>query len=180
MLTREVKETMRENAYSLLEILILEEVPFRIAIWNLDNWDRPLPKSIMEDFPTQMLLEISEDALGDSYVDENTGEIIISGMFEKEIYHKTVMYDEIIAILDLDGQPYILNNFYPEHDLSSIKFTTVENVNTFNMDVTKKSIIDMVVAEGVPEESANKSIESFIKHNPYLQGALKIKDIDED
>jgi hypothetical protein len=174
MLSKETRELMRENAYTLLEMLIMEKSPFRIVIWNADNWNRPLPHSIMDDFPTQLVLDIKEEALDDSFVDEFTGEVIISTMFEGIEHYKTVLYDEIIAILDLDGQPYLLNNFYPETDTDTMQFTAVSPT------VTKDAIVDMVTSEGVPNEAASKSMETFIKNNPFLKHRLKLKDNSEN
>lgn len=171
MLNKEIRELMRENAYSFLELLILEKQPFRIVLWNADNWNRPLPDSIMDNFPTQLVLEIQDMALEDSFVDENTGEIIITTIFEDMEFFKTVLYDEIIAILDLEGQPYILNNFYPETGSEDLPFVEIKP------EITRDSIIDMVALEDIPKEAAALSMDSFIKKNPFLKNRLKLKEL---
>ena len=171
MLTKEVRETMRENAYSLLETMILEDVPFRLVLWNNNNWDKPLPTSIMDAFPTQLVLDIKEMALDESYIDESTGETIITTMFEGVEYSKVIIYDEIIAILDLVGQPYILNNFEP--DVVQADKVFQEKDISFSPK-TKEDILELVISDGVPKEAASKSMEAFMNNNPDL--ALKLKE----
>jgi len=160
LLTFEVKEVMRENAHSLVETLILEEVPFRIVLWNNDNWDSPLPKKIMETFPKQLVLDIKEMALRTSYLNESTGEIILSTAFESREYSKILHYDEIIAVLDLKGQPYLLNNF-PQDTVKDIK-------TLFREPASKKEWIEIATSGGITAEAAERSISAFIKHNPNL------------
>ena len=160
ILPNEVKETMRESAYSLLEIMILENFPFRVVLWNNNNWDKPLPKDIMASFPSQIVLDIKEMALEESYIDENTGEVIIATMFEGNEYTKSIIYDEIVAILDLQGQPYILNNFEQNTILPDKVFT--------NKPKTKMDLLSLVIADGIPAEAATKSIDAFMKYNPNL------------
>jgi hypothetical protein len=167
MLTYEVKETMRENAKALVESMILDRVPFRLVLWNNDNWNMPLPDEIMTSFPTQIVLDIKEQSLDDSFVDENTGEIIISTVFLTKEFHKVVEYDEIIAVLDFTGQPYILNNFKMEE-----KITLEQVVQENFLPQTKTEVIEMVMSEGIPVESAQRSINAFIKNNPDIAERL--------
>lgn len=160
----EIKETMREKAYSLLEIMILEEFPFRLVLWNNNNWDKHLPEDIMMSFPSQLVLDIKEMALEDSFVDESTGDIVITTLFEGEEYSKVILYDEIVAILDLQGQPYILNNFEQE----------VVPDKVFKLKPkTKIDLLALVVAEGIPATAATKSIDAFMKNNPTLNKNFK-------
>ncbi len=167
ILPTEVKEVMRDNAHNLLEIMIEERVPFRIVIWNNNNWDNPLPENVMDAFPMQLVLDIKEMALDESYIDASTGEIILVTMFEGKEYEKVVDYEEIVAILDLSGQPYILNNF--EQD--NIKPDKVFSITP----TSKEDIINQVVQDGVPKEAAARSVSAFFKHNPELAKNLKDK-----
>jgi len=164
MLTYDVKEVMRENALSLVEVMLLEGVPFRIVLWNNDNWDMPLPEKIMQAFPTQLVLDIKEAALDESFVDEKTGEVIITTVFEGNEYSKVLHYGEIIAVLDLDGQPYVLNNFAQE-PLEA----TVTDVMKELMPSTVNELVSIAVSEGISEEGARRSINCFLENNPDLK-----------
>ncbi len=146
-----VKETMRENAFGLVEIMLLEGTPFRLVLWNLDNWDYELPPEVIEKFPIQIILDIKNAALEESYVDDNTGEIIINTYFNNSPFSKMLRYDEILAVLDENGNPLIVNNFKPNDGAPKMK------KNIFS----KEDIIKMVALEGVSEENAIKSIEAF-------------------
>jgi len=165
-LTYEIREVMRESARALVEIMILENKPFRIVLWNDDNWNKPLPKRIMDAFPIQIVLDIKDAALDNSYIDESTGEIILVTVFDEEEYSKVLEYDEIIAVLDLDGQPYILNNFVKEKPL------TIENIASSFIPQTKAEVIEMVISDGIPKEDAERSINAFIRNNPDIAKRL--------
>ena len=161
-----VKETLRESAYRLVEVMILEGTSFRLVLWNNNNWNVSLPESIMESFPTQLVLDIKDMALDESFVDESNGDIIITTMFEGKEYSKVILYDEIIAVLDENGQPYILNNFEQEEVKPDKIFEP--------KPLTKDTLIDAIVYEGISKESAKRSLESFMKYNPNLN--IKLKD----
>jgi len=162
MLSYEIREQMRQNAYELIEIMLLEAQEFRIVLWNNDNWNAPLPAVIMESFPTQIVLDIKDMALDESYVDENTGEIIIVTSFEGSEYSKVLEYDEVLAVLDLAGQPYMLNNFPMEEPEEE------EMENPYMIPRTRADLIELAVSDGLEEETVVKSIDSFLKNNPAL------------
>jgi len=163
-LTLEVRELMRENALDLVEIMIQEQQPFRIVIWNNDNWNQPLPDIIMESFPVQIVLDIKQMALEESFVDENTGEVIITTMFEGIEYQKVLEGGEIIAILDLAGQPYVLNNFKQEETEEEIKDDFLSAI----IPTTKEEIIELAISDGCEKEAVNRSFDMFMKYNPDL------------
>ena len=167
VLTDEVKEVLREQALSLVEILLLENVPFRIVLWNNDNWNMPLPDTIMEAFPTQLVLDIKQMALAESYVDEQTGEVIIATAFEGKEYLKVLEYDEIVAVLDLAGQPMILNNFKQDNKKLKVEELTISDMG---LPKTKEDLMEMIISDGVPEEAARRSINIFMKNNQNLLG----------
>jgi len=170
LLTEDIKDVMRENAHNLVEIMLLEQVPFRLVLWNNDNWNKDLPDEIMKNFPSQILLDIKEAALEESYIDEATGEIIITTNFYNEEYMKVLEFDEIVAVLDLTGQPYILNNFQPEEKIKE----TPEEFLSF-VPKTVDELVEMAVAEGIPAENAEKSINAFMKNNPDLRERFGVK-----
>lgn len=169
-LSLEIKEQMRENARSLVEIMVLEEQPFRIVLWNNDNWNMPLPDTIMESFPSQLVLDIKEMALQESYIDENTGEIVLVTMFSNREYSKILNYDEIVGILDLSGQPYILNTFKQEEKESELQLS--EMMNSF-VPKTIDDLVELAVSNGIPEENAKRSINAFMQNNPKLKERFK-------
>ena len=134
-------------------------------MWNNDNWNSPLPDSVMKAFPTQIVLDIKEMALEESYIDESTGEIIIATMFEGTEYQKVLEHGEIIAVLDLAGQPMILNNFKPEVSDNDI----IKEFFEPNIPTTKAEIIELSISDGVPADAANRSFDMFMKNNPNLR-----------
>jgi len=162
-LTLEVRELMRDNALDLVEMMILEQQPFRIVIWNNDNWNQSLPDTIMESFPVQIVLDIKQMALEESFVDENTGEVIIVTMFEGSEYHKILEGSEIIAVLDLEGQPYVLNNFKQEEmEINEDDFLSAIILTT------KQEIIELAISDGCEKEAVTRSFDMFMKSNPDL------------
>jgi len=165
-MTNEVKNVLRESAMSLVEIMLLENEPFRIVLWNNDNWNAPLPKRILESFPTQLVLDIKDQALDDSYIDPATGEIIICTVFDGAEYIKVLEYGEIIAVLSLDGQPYILNDFAQDKEEEVL---TAKEERVVYEPQSVDELVEIVSSEGIPKESAKKSIDCFMKNNPELR-----------
>ena len=168
MLTYSIRELMRENALDLVSGLLVESIPFRLVLWNNDDWDAMLPEFIMESFPVQLVLDIRDVALDDSFIDENTGEINIVTSFEGHVYTKILQGDEIMGILDLTGQPYIINSF--EMDRNNIE-------NNEDMILSKPTSINewikLAKSGGIKEEDAERSINAFIKNNKHLKDMKK-------
>jgi hypothetical protein len=162
MQNREVREIMRVNAYDLVEVLIKEEQEFRIVIWNNDDWNNALPESIMVKFPLQLVLDIKGDTLEQSYVDEDDDIILVAAFTEDERFSKQLLPEDIVAILDLEGQPMQVNNFAPEEPKPDVVRENIE---------TKEDFIKSLESNGVPKESALKSLKVFQKNNP---GKFKI------
>ena len=160
-LTEEVKEVMRENAMALIAVLLDEEVPFNLVLWNKNNWDKPLPEDIMKKFPLQIPLDVKEQTLEDSYFEEGIG-VVINTFFHGKEYSKVLQEEEILGILDLAGHPLQLNNFKPE-----IEEKVKKEIGT------KKELLSSLVAEGITEEGANNSINMFLKNNPDLKKMFK-------
>jgi len=158
-LTQEVKEVMRENAMALVAVLLDEGVPFNLVLWNKDNWDKPLPEEIMKKFPVQLPLDMKEQTLEDSYFEALEG-IVINTFFQGKEYSKILEEDEILGILDLSGHPLQLNNFKPNEE--DVK-------NTKNTIKTKEELLSSLVADGISEEGAQRSINIFLENNPNLK-----------
>jgi hypothetical protein len=112
-MNKKVINTMRENAIILLGELLLHKEKFSLVLWNKDNWDKPLPDRIMSEFPVTIMLDFKGDTLVDSYLDKETGRCYISTDFDGTVYKKEVEFDEIHVIMDLDGRPYLVNDFIP-------------------------------------------------------------------
>ena len=158
----EIKEVLRESAMSLVEILLLEKESFRIVLWNNNNWNEPLPKRILEAFPTQLVLDIKEQALDDSYIDPATGEVIICTIFDGVEYLKVLKHGELIAVLSIEGNPYILNDFPQDKEI-------VKEERVVYGPQSVEELVEMVSSEGIPEEVVKKSVECFMKNNPKLR-----------
>lgn len=164
-MTNEIKEVLRESALNLVEILLLEEEPFRLVLWNNDNWSEPLPKRILESFPSQLVLDIKEQALDDSYIDPATGEVVICTLFDGNEYLKILEHGEIIAVLGIDGQPLILNDFPQEIDEELL----LKEESVIYKPQSVDELVKIVSSEGLPEETVKKSVECFMKNNPKLK-----------
>ena len=171
-LTLEIRELMRENAIDLVEIMIQEQYPFRLVMWNNNNWNQALPEKIMKSFPVQIVLDIKQMALEESFVDENTGEVVITTMFEGKEYQKVLEGSEIIAVLDLTGQPYILNNFKQEE--------IQEEYLSETWPTTKEEVVKLVTSDGCDKEAASKSFDIFMKYNPDLAKRFNVGNKNEN
>ena len=115
----------------------------------------------MENFPNQLVLDIKDMALQESFIDDATGEVVIATVFDGSEYTKVLNYDEIIAVLDLKGQPYQLNNFEQEAVEPDVVYD--------KPPMTKLDWVELAVSGGIPAESAERSINAFIKNNEHLK-----------
>ena len=146
---RTIRDLMRENSYRLVAELIHKQYPFRLVIWNNDNWDIPLPKEIVNKFPLQIILDFVGFSLQNSFIYEDNVFLLTS--FEDEIvWTKQLEFDEIIAVLDLEGNPIQINNFPPEEDTPNSP--RIEN---------EKDLLHELLLEGIDKNSALKSINAF-------------------
>jgi len=144
-------------AYELLKNLIQTQTPFRIVLWTENNWDKPLPEDVLKKFPNQLVLDIDNDSLKDSYIDKD---IVISTWFNGEQYTKVVKDYEIAGILELNGTPMIVNNFRT--------LNTGSNLKEGKIDLEK--ICDIIQKE-IPESQYNgiiNSLNAFQRNNKDL------------
>ena len=168
----EIKNKMRENLYDVLSELIEYQIPVRIVIWNNNDWDYDLPDSILSNFPVQLTLDIVNETLSDSYVDDEN--IHICTYFGEDPYHKILNKNDLVALIDIStNTPIGINNFKPnspeeiEKELNDIMLET--------MPKSKSELIDEISSADIPREAAKRSIDAFIKHNPKIKSALKSK-----
>jgi len=157
-----LKDLMRENAYDLVSMFILEQIPFRIVMWNMDDWDNELPEYIMESSPIQIILDIKDNTLEESYLDEDTGEVFINTYFEDIPYSKLLNLDDIVAITDLDGHPYLINSFKPDIILKALDPNHTNIKQTKDVLHTKKDVIEILSLNGIPKKAAKKSVSAFL------------------
>jgi len=159
---------MRHNAYDLVRELINEELPFRLVVWNNNNWNMDLPDSIMADYPTQLIMDMNAMALEHCYVDDN-GEIILTMMFGDvdEPYSKVLSYDEVIAVIDIDTlQPYVINPFKAD-DTEDVQ------AETSTIRLTREGLIrQLTEVDGLQKKDAIRSIDAILKHNPQYAHLL--------
>ena len=171
-LSYEIKEQMRINAYNLVEVLIQEKHPFRLVIWNNDDWDMKLPDVIMKTFEFQLILDIKDMALEDSYIDEDTGEIILCTIFGNRNFTKKLRYDEIVGVFDLNSQPYVLNLFNQEPEEVDL-INELKELGDSLVPKTIDELVELATFEGIAKESAERSINAFLKNNPGLEQKFK-------
>jgi 23S rRNA pseudoU1915 N3-methylase RlmH len=162
MNNKEVREMMRTNAHNLVKVLLNKEQEFRLVIWNNDDWDEPLPENIMSRFPLQLVLDFKGETLEYSFVEDNRDIILVAAFTEGERFEKQLLPEDIVAILDLDGQPMQVNNFSPEEVKPDKVRESIE---------TKDDLIKFLEEDGIPKEAALRSLNAFQKNNP---GKFKI------
>ena len=156
MINLNVREQMRRNIITLVRALLIEKQEFRLVLWNNNDWNEALPESIMNRFPLQLVLDIKGDTLESSYIDED--DVVLVAAFEEgSRFDKVLDMSEVVAVLDLDGQPLQVNNFVPEEIKADAVRSKVE---------TKEDLINSLVEGGVPKENAERSIKAFAKNNP--------------
>ena len=151
-----VREVLMLNGYRLVYTFIAESEPFRLVLWNNDSWDKPLPENIMENYPEELILDFTDDVLTNCYTEE--GEIHISVYFDDEIYHKKLFAWEIIAVSNLSGYAYHVNNF---------------NFDDFNEALNKEVLFEpLEIIETISENEnlepqvVGNSLFSLLKNNP--------------
>jgi len=149
-----IKKLMINSSYEIARKLLEEGEDFRIIIWTEDNWNKALPEIILNSFPVRMVLDIKDMTLDDSYLNEND-EIVIKTFFEGEEYIKTILKRDIVAVLDIDGQPFIMNNF--DKEIETILDYVDEDI------VGEDDILEYVQMAGVDKKDAIRSINAFIK-----------------
>lgn len=152
-LPQSVKDVMVDNMHKLLCTMMMARVPFRIVLWNNDDWSNKLPESIMKDYPEQLILDIKEDILEESWVEEE--KVYFSIMFNGEEtieYLKEIRGEDIVVIMSEDNQPIQINDFreiIKEESQSGIsKEDIVYSLNT---------------TTGVSEDVLSKSLDVFTK-----------------
>lgn len=164
-----IREMMRINAHEIVREMVLEEVPFKLVIWNNDDWSIPLPESIMNDYPTQLIMDINEVALEHCYTDD-AGDVVLQMMFgeEDEVFVKVLSYDEIVAVIDINtSQAYIVNAFKQDAD----PLGDEENQNTIRL--TRDGLIrQLTEVDGLQKKDAVRSIDAILKHNPQYSYLL--------
>jgi len=157
-INKNIKEVMRDNAINLVEILLLEKQEFRVVLWTEQcDFSNGLPKDIKDSFSTQLPLDIKDQALEDSWVDEDTGEITLGVMFGDELTELKLQDSQIIAILDLAGQPFIINNFEPDEPKKPVM-----------KPKTKVELLNSLKDYGIKEEDLDRSVQAFMKFNPDI------------
>lgn len=161
MKSKNIRELMRVNANNLVGSLISEGIEFRLVIWNNDDWDFELPEHIMVKFPLQLILDFKGHMLDSSYVSDDGQVTIVAAFLEDQEFTKKLKSDDIVAVLELDGQPMQVNNFAPE----KIDDAAPERIST------KDDIIKALEKDGVKKEDALRSLNAFAKNNP---GKFKI------
>jgi len=137
--SKDSKEIFNDALQDIILCYIEERIPFKLVIVNIDNWDNPLPKEIM--LHKQLVLDITEEALEDSYFDEETQQIVLSTGFNNTQYIKYLDMKEVLGLLSMDSMGIMIKPF-------------VEDLKT------KKKL--------VPDSGILHSYELFKRNNPGL------------
>jgi len=154
-LSNNVKNELRKNSLEVVKKFLEESQEFRLVMWNNDDWDSDLPQDIMRDYPKQILLDITEEVQDNCYVNEDR--VLLYLMFGDIEYSKELFPEDIVAILDLEGQPYIVNNF----DYEKARNTSISD------SITKDDMIESLVdLSEISIDHAKKSVNAMLKNNP--------------
>jgi len=155
MTSKNIKKLMYTNSYILLTNMIIEQEPFRLVIWNNNNWSEKLPEDVMKQYPKQLVIDIKDQTLEDTFIDED-GSVVLSCSFSPDvIYTKTIFETDIIGIIDLNGQPMHLNNFKPDAEIEEVT-------------ASKELLLKELLNDGAPKENVINSINAFAKNNPGM------------
>jgi hypothetical protein len=138
----ETIKVMRDNAYELISTFIKNKVPFRLVIWNKDDWDYELPIEVMLSYPMQLVLDIASDTLNMCKVNDDG--ITIVTYFDNVKYTKFLSHDDTVAVLDSDGQPFLVNllKFFR-------KLTLINSVKTVTVTFLKKLEVNLALSSPV-------------------------------
>ena len=141
-LPESTRKVMRENAYLLVQNLIVEKIPFSMLLWEEDNWNHILPDGAVNS-EGQIFLDIKNQTLEDSYISKNKN-IVISTYFGNIKFTKTIQFEDIIGVFNELGDPMIINNFLPE-----------------DRSISLNDLVKSLVNVGISEDKVNKSLEAF-------------------
>jgi transcriptional antiterminator len=159
----ETIKVMRDNAYNLISTFIKNKVPFRLVIWNKDDWDYELPIEVLLTYPLQLVLDIAGDTLNMCKVNDDG--ITIVTYFENIKYTKFLSYDDTVAVLDAEGQPFLVNDFLPDEEPDDLE-TAIQRKIPDLTTISKEELLQSMIFDGIPESAAKKSIKVFQKANP--------------
>jgi hypothetical protein len=90
------------------EKLIHHNIPFRLVLKNNNDWDKPLPSNIMENFKDVLPLDIEDDTLDRCFYDEDSRCFVIVTKFNEFYYSKKLDLDDIVAVM-INGKPLSIN-----------------------------------------------------------------------
>lgn len=154
-MNKNLKEVMYANSYTLISALILNAEPFRLVLWNNNDWDMELPESVMKSFPEQLVIDIKDQTLKDASVDENNNIIIKASFSPDVVYTKILSPYDVLGVLSIDNKPLQLNSFKPDEKIK-------------DMTASKEKLFNELLKDKVPEDKAIQSINAFAKNNPNL------------
>lgn len=104
----EYNETIEAALYQICLEFLMYKLPFTLLIDNHNNWSSPLPDRLRD--KEQFLLNIKEQALEDSYIED--GKIVIVTMIGDTEYTKKLDCCDIGAVsISEKTPPIIMKNF---------------------------------------------------------------------
>ena len=147
-ITNRIKDILIENMYEMLSIYISEGRSFGLYIWEEDNWDKPLPLYIIEEYGQLLLLNVTEEVIKDMIIDSD-GLYVIKYKFGEEFYIKTLRPEYIYSLLDNENGICQINDFIPPEGIKGV-IGTYEDIENNLVEIFK-----------IPRENAKKSLEVF-------------------
>jgi len=149
-MTDNIKNVLRENMYMMLIAYLVDKRPFRILLWQDNEWDKPLPQKVLEDHPKILTLDILDHALDSSYVEESEIAIIVTKFGEIE-YSRAILPENILGIVDFDqnfgAQQF---NYFPPDEENMRAIRTYDDIVNTLTEVYE-----------VPKTNAIKSLKAF-------------------
>lgn len=141
-----IKTVLKENMYEMLTAYVSQKRPFKILLWQNDDWDKDLPTNITQEFPEILPIDIGEIAFENCYIEDDIVYLVV--MFGNELYSKVVIPDDIYAIIDLENGSQQINDIIPETNTRAIK----------SLEDVIKTLVEVL---DVPKINARKSVKVF-------------------
>lgn len=139
-----MKDIINDNIYNMMSEFILNDIPFTFILDNHNNWNKHLPSRLVDQ--KQILLDIKEDSLKDSFIENGKITIVID--LDGELYSKELEAADIFAIQE------------------SVKSKIPFIIRPFEMKVTQVIKTKSKKHEISNDVNIQHSINMFRLHNP--------------
>lgn len=155
-MNKDIHKLINKNVYELARTMVTHKEPFKLIIWNNDDWDRPLPDYIMMDYPEHIVLDLESEEFEDCFVNESK-EIVLNIYFADDPYTKILKPEDIVGVFTIQGEAISVNTKY----------------NKITNDITRSDILRSLQEVGINKLQSVKSLDSFLENLPSIKKILK-------